>query len=248
MGKSSRRRRLLLSFQHYVILRDLISPPEDYEVYSQLLLSDLVLCFRILNTRYLSARTRIPKSGNLHLAWHYAQSPQDLDRFVQMLRVTPDTFQHLLNLINDHPIFVSHSNNSQTPVETQLAVLLYRAGRYGNGSSVPDVARVAGVAEGSVVLFCNRVMKAIISLHNKAIRKPTTGEREVEKCWVEAETGCPSMRDGWLTGDGTLVVLYQKPGKDGEAYFSRKMNYALNVLVSFLLLLISCEVDVFAGH
>ncbi|KZT32103.1 hypothetical protein SISSUDRAFT_994395 [Sistotremastrum suecicum HHB10207 ss-3] len=221
MGKSSRRRRLLLSFQHYVILRDLISPPEDYEVYSQLLLSDLVLCFRILNTRYLSARTRIPKSGNLHLAWHYAQSPQDLDRFVQMLRVTPDTFQHLLNLINDHPIFVSHSNNSQTPVETQLAVLLYRAGRYGNGSSVPDVA---------------------------PIRKPTTGEREVEKCWVEAETGCPSMRDGWLTGDGTLVVLYQKPGKDGEAYFSRKMNYALNVLVSFLLLLISCEVDVFAGH
>ncbi|KZT39961.1 hypothetical protein SISSUDRAFT_1002838, partial [Sistotremastrum suecicum HHB10207 ss-3] len=148
-----------------------------------------------------------------------------------MMRVTPETFQHLLGLIDGHPIFTTHSNNQQTPVETQLSVLLYRAGRYGNGASVADVARVAGISEGAVLLFSRRVMTAILSLQGRAMRKVTEEEKRVEMDWVEERTGCPSFRNGWLTVDGTIVVLAYKPSLNGSAYFTRKMNYGLNVQV-----------------
>ena len=52
-----------------------------------------------------------------------------------MLRVSPQVFQTLLWLIEDHPVFQNNSNNFQTPVETQLAVTLYQMGCFGNGAS-----------------------------------------------------------------------------------------------------------------
>jgi len=35
--------------------------------------------------------------------------------------------------------------------------------------------------------------------------------------------------------DGTIVVLFAKPGIDGDAYFTRKSNYGLNLQVFFFL-------------
>ena len=40
------------------------------------------------------------------------------------------------------------------------------------------------------------------------------------------------MREGWVMYDGTIVVLYKKPGLNGDAYYTRKGNYSLNVQVS----------------
>ena len=40
-----------------------------------------------------------------------------------------------------------------------------------------------------------------------------------------------SWRDGWAMYDGT-IVLYCKPGKNGDAYFTQKANYGLNVQVN----------------
>ena len=34
--------------------------------------------------------------------------------------------------------------------------------------------------------------------------------------------------------DGTIVVLYTKPGLNGDAYFTRKSNYGLNLQVLVL--------------
>lgn len=42
-------------------------------------------------------------------------------------------------------------------------------------------------------------------------------------------------REGWLMYDGTIVVIYQKPGLNGDAYYTRKANYGLNVQVFTLL-------------
>ncbi len=36
--------------------------------------------------------------------------------------------------------------------------------------------------------------------------------------------------------DGTIVVLYARPGLDGDAYYTRKSNYGLNLQVSPILL------------
>lgn len=35
--------------------------------------------------------------------------------------------------------------------------------------------------------------------------------------------------------DGTIVVLYSKLGLNGDAYYTQKGNYGLNVQVNFLL-------------
>ena len=93
----------------------------------------------ILGSRYPNGRHTIPKIGNLHLAWEYAQNPSDHHRFINMLRVTPLVFQTILNLIEEHPVFTNNSNNSQTSVEQQLAVTLYCMGQcltsgYGSNS------------------------------------------------------------------------------------------------------------------
>ena len=91
-------------------------------------------------TCYLWDHPQVIKSGQLHLAWNYAQNPEDHQCFINMLQVSPGVFQVLLNLIEEHSIFQNNSNNSQRPVEVQLATTLYRMGRYGNGASLEDVA------------------------------------------------------------------------------------------------------------
>jgi hypothetical protein len=150
-----------------------------------------------------------------------------------MLRVSPDVFLVLLDLIEDHPIFQNDSNNAQAPVQVQLAVTLYRMGRYGNGASLEDIARFAGVSEGSVENFTERCFTAIESLHDAFVRLPTREEKEAEKCWVDQRVGFQgTWREGWVMYDGTIVVLYAKPGLNGDAYFTRKANYGLNLQVS----------------
>ena len=41
-----------------------------------------------------------------------------------------------------------------------------------------------------------------------------------------------TWQDGWVMYDGTIVVLYAKPGLHGDAYYTCKANYGLNVQVS----------------
>ena len=58
-----------------------------------------------------------------------------------MLHISPTVFQVLLDLIQEHPILCNHSNNPQTPVQTQLAVTLYCMGHYGNGAYKASIER-----------------------------------------------------------------------------------------------------------
>jgi hypothetical protein len=62
--------------------------------------------------------------------------------FRQYLRISPFCFDALVARITDDPVFSNNSNNSQLPVETQLAVALYRFGHYGNGASILEVAEI----------------------------------------------------------------------------------------------------------
>ncbi|KAJ8582016.1 hypothetical protein M405DRAFT_687472, partial [Rhizopogon salebrosus TDB-379] len=170
---------------------------------------DINCLLAIQQARYLQSRTPVLKSGNLHLAWEWAQSPADHHRFVNMLRVSPEVFQVILGLIEDHPVFHNESNQAQESVEVQLGVTLYRMGRYGNGASLEDIARTAGCSE--------------------------VEEKEREKCWMDDHLGFSgTWREGWVMYDGTIVVLYAKPALNGDAYFTRKSNYGLNVQIGNL--------------
>jgi hypothetical protein len=148
--------------------------------------------------------------------------------------VSPEVFDTILYLISDHPIFHNNSNNRQTDVRTQLAVALHRMGRYGNGASLEDLARDAGHSEGSIENFTDHCFTAIEALHDVFVRQLTPEEKEVEKKWMDKHLGfVGTWRDGWIMYDGTIVVLYKRPGLDGDAYYTRKSNYGLNIQASY---------------
>ena len=94
-----------------------------------------------------------------------------------------------------------------------------------------DVACLAGTGEGSVANYTDQCFTAMESLHYLFVRCLTPAEKEVEKRWMDKNLGFRGKwQDGWLMyDDGTIVVLFQKPGRNGDAYYTRKGNYGLNV-------------------
>jgi hypothetical protein len=217
-----------------MVTRHIFLPPRSLDQHVHNLQLDISVLLTLIQTRYLNGCPRVLKAGNLHLAWEYAKDPATYNHFVSMLRVTPESFEYLTRLIEDHPVFQSNSPKAQAPVEYQLAVTLFRMGRYGNGAGVRDIARQAGISEGAVEAFTARCFVAILAQHDTFCCKPTQAEIEVEKQWIEDQIGVPEWRDGWLMYDGTIVVLFKKPGLHSDAYFTRKMNYGLNVQIGNL--------------
>ena len=168
----------------------------------------------------------------MHLAWQYTQNPDDHHQFINMLHVTPLVFYAILRLIENQLVFFNHSNHAQPTVEQQLAVTLYRMGHCCNAASVEDVAHLAGCGEGSVINYTDQCFTAIESLHDFFVHCLTPAEKEIEKRWMDENLGFRGMwQNGWLMYDGTIVVLFQKPGLNGDAYYTRKGNYGLNVQV-----------------
>lgn len=160
--------------------------------------SDIIAIQAILTARYINPLPPVYKQGNLYLAWEYMSDPAHHPRFVNMLRVTPHVFTTILHLIEDHPVFHNNSNIPQAPVQVQLTVMLYRMGRYGNGASVEDIAKIAGISEGSVEHYTDHTQEALISLHDIFIRPLTDAEKEIEKHWIEEQLGFngSSWREG----------------------------------------------------
>ncbi|KAF9510109.1 hypothetical protein BS47DRAFT_1377480 [Hydnum rufescens UP504] len=150
--------------------------------------------------------------------------------FRQNLRLLPATFDALLAMIQDDLVFHSNSNKPQLPVPYQLAIFLFRIGHNGNASSVESIAQWAGHSAGAVVSCTQRVMLAFMVHHDTAIHQPNGEEIANAKAWV-GEASCFAWRHGYCMVDGTLVLLADKPGFHGEAYFDRKSNYSLNVQV-----------------
>jgi hypothetical protein len=93
----------------FMVLRTLTNPELTPEEAALLLDCDISCILLIRQTRYLQGRSPVAKAGNIHLAWEFALNPSDHHRFVNMLRVSPDVFLVLLDLIEDHPIFQNDS-------------------------------------------------------------------------------------------------------------------------------------------
>jgi len=183
-------------------------------------------------SRYEVPRTRFPKPpADLPHVLNVYKTLRP-DHFRKELRVTPNTFDCILEKIDKDPIFTNDSQNPQMPTEHQLAITLYRFGRFGNAASIDDVAKWSGYAKGTVLLATQRVMTAILrrEFMDEAVSLPTEEQREEAKEWVESKS-CKAWRDGWCMVDGTLVPLYERPYWFGESYFDRKCNYSLNFQV-----------------
>ncbi|KAH8115356.1 hypothetical protein DFH11DRAFT_1507594 [Phellopilus nigrolimitatus] len=160
----------------------------------------------------------------------------DSTKFREYLRVSPATFDHIVEEIGDDSEFTNNSKKLQLPVDFQLGLVLYRFGHYGNAMSLSKVADWAGIGKGTVESITRRVLRAVLKkpFRDNAIRLPTSEEKEAAKQWVE-EHSCRAWRDGWCMVDGTLVTLYHRPYWYGESYFDRKSRYSLNFQVRLLL-------------
>jgi hypothetical protein len=155
------------------------------------------------------------------------------DHFRQDMRVTPRTFDKLVDKLVDDPVFTNNSRNAQMPVEEQVAIILYRFGKSGNAAGLQPVANWAGVGKGTVVKVTHRVLMAMLrhGFLSLQVRLPTEEEKEEAKAYVE-EASCKAWRGGWCFVDGTLVPLFDRPHWYHESYFDRKSNYSLNIQVS----------------
>ena len=157
------------------------------------------------------------------------------DHFRSELRVSPLTFDRLVEAIAADPVFESRSALShQAPVHEQLAVALYRFGHNGNAASLQSVANWAGIGKGTVELYTHRVMTALLrpEFMGNSVHWPSEEEKEAAKKWVELHS-CKAWRNGWCFVDGTLIPLVTRPYWYGESYFDRKCRYSLNIQVCF---------------
>ncbi|KAG0633156.1 hypothetical protein HOY80DRAFT_896968, partial [Tuber brumale] len=102
----------------------------------------------------------------------------------------------------------------------QLVTTLYFLGSF--SSSTVKGAVLLGIGEGTVHLYCHRIIIALVHLSSCYIRWPPP--RSSDK--IEQESGFPGCA-GYL--DGSDIVLQYGPSFHGESYFNRKKRYGLNI-------------------
>jgi hypothetical protein len=102
-------------------------------------------CYEVLQTRQAQGPPYVH-----HVLM--VQKHKQPDQFRQSVRVSPRTFDKIVEHISDDPIFSNDSPNAQISVEVQLAITLYRFGHDGNAVSQQMVANWGGVTS----FLCNK--------------------------------------------------------------------------------------------
>ncbi|TPX74451.1 hypothetical protein CcCBS67573_g04272 [Chytriomyces confervae] len=185
----------------------------------------LELIYTLQQRRYLNDRQRrIPKVLELR---NLLLQLDDREFRIQM-RMNSSSFQFLLSKIRDHPVFRNNSQNPQAPVWIQAAVAVEKMGMFGNSACIGRTAQTLGIGDGTVVLYCRRVVKAILLLQQQFVYWPNAQERRVLSQESEQRWG---LLGAVISIDGTGVVFYKRPEKDGEVHFCQKGFYGQNLLL-----------------
>jgi hypothetical protein len=150
-------------------------------------------------------------------------------KFRSMFRMDPPDFDALLSVISQHENFQNRSINPQLNPRYQLAVFLHRLGSPG-GFSQEDTSTLLHLGEGTVSLYCNRVLGAIHSWKDTYVKWPTPAQRQETSARI-AEKSANVFEDVVGFIDGTFLVLKYAPQIDHVYYFNRKHNYALNATI-----------------
>ena len=93
---------LINAYLLLMITRTLFTPFHDLEEACQQFGIDANTITMIEQTQYLNGRHPIPKAGNLHLAWQYAQNLDNHHQFINLLRVTSCYTSCLFNYSPTH--------------------------------------------------------------------------------------------------------------------------------------------------
>jgi hypothetical protein len=184
----------------------------------------LLLQSEIERSRYVVDRRprkpRIPFNSVFDLIGAYG----DWD-FKQQFRVGRETFLFIHNQICNNPVFYNTSYTAQRPVHVQLAITLFKLGRYGMGTGAEDVSKRWSVGMGTVSLYMSRVMKCLQELCDTFIQWPSSHRRTVLSQFNQTITGLPFQVG---SGDGVLFKLSQTPAFDALCYRDRKGNFSIS--------------------
>jgi hypothetical protein len=148
-------------------------------------------------------------------------------RFKLHFRMTRSSFFKLTEEISGNAVFQNDSNHPQRPVHEQLMVTLKRLGCNGNGVSVGALATFFRIGEGTVELYTDRCMMAILTLRPQLLEWPTAEAREE----IQRGFGDVGFKDCVGLVDGTLAVLSTCPQLDGPDYYNRKGHYGIVTLL-----------------
>ncbi|CAB5107573.1 unnamed protein product [Rhizophagus irregularis] len=168
----------------------------------------------LLGTRYLEQR-------NFHVAkskyWYYNILPKYDDyRFKIIMRMDSLNFQKLVLTLSTYQIFHNNSCHLQAPVEFQLAIFLRRIGSKEN---IFEICSRFGIAEGTIYLYCKRVMIAILSLKKTLVKWPTGEDKQYVH---EGFKNIGGMENVIGAIDGSHIGLANAPLKQPETYWNRK--------------------------
>lgn len=189
---------------------------------------DLVLW--VENNRYLEVRVhehRCPEDRLEQLLYDINN-----DKFRKYFRLSRPSFLSLLGLITERdlqPFRCVDGKRRKASVTQHLLVLLRFLGINENACTLGDFADFFSLGIGTVKLYLDRAVDALLLLKAKAITWP--GERECQV--ISSRIPSRSVFQhcvGYL--DGTIFPFECKPEiQSAEDYFSRKSNYDLNAQV-----------------
>jgi hypothetical protein len=162
------------------------------------------------------------------------------EEFLQKIRTDREHFHLLVGLLKGHPIFNATANNQQInqqinsrkhfSVELHLLVTLRYFGSMGTASNRISIKDGLHIGKGTIDLYLERMVTAILALETDALFWPGPAERKEISSRIKAEHHFPKVV-GVI--DGTHLGLLMKPMLHPEDYFSRKHVYALgcNIIV-----------------
>lgn len=133
------------------------------------------------------------------------------------LSVGRTTFDRLVHLLEQNPIFQSTGRKPQRPVRYQLACFLLRYGT--RGADALQAAHKLGVGFGTVFLYCRRVVRALRELGMGVVTWGDENRLRQVATHIMGRSGIPDCV-GML--DGSLVRLTEMPERNGFSFICRK--------------------------
>jgi hypothetical protein len=133
------------------------------------------------------------------------------------------TFDRLVQILEQNPIFESSGRKPQRPVHYQLACFLIRYGT--RGANPLQAAHKLGIGFGTVFLYCRRVVRVLREIGMQVIawgnedRRNETARRIMNRSGI---SDCVGMLDG------SLIRLTEMPDRNGLTFICRKKYPAVS--------------------
>lgn len=182
---------------------------------------------RFLNeNRYVFKRVHSHKRKGDYLEWLMLQTDRVFRRETRM--PTKQAFYNICDRVKDHICYNdSDAARKQRSVHFQVAVVLYRLGLSGGGSSLENVATHCGIGVGTVQTYTKRFFTAILSMSKEWICWPKEDEKKRIIEANEKRFGFPNCV-GFV--DGSLMDLEFRPKWRDQEFYTRKASYAIQNL------------------